>query len=224
MKFVSWNVRRKNFQNINLDFLLELGADVILFQEIRPAYKELPDNIREGFSKYLPIWNNIGNGMAIYADGQKIKMIRTDFDGCVVTVEYEKFFVINVCAPSFSIYGAADYNSWHNLFKKFLVKHNEIKPIIAGGTFNIKTNFLDIPYEENKAMENLLKAGFVDTFNELNPNQTEAYTYRVRGKIYDRRVDYFFVSNTLKSNIKMASIIEENLDTAHRPVTLELNF
>ena len=73
-------------------------------------------------------------------------------------------------------------------------------------------------------MENLLKAGFVDTFNELNPNQTEAYTYRVRGKIYDRRVDYFFVSNALKSNIKMASIIEDDLGTAHRPVTLELNF
>ena len=221
-KFVSWNVKRKNFGNINLEFLLDLKADIILFQEIRPAYKELPDNILEGFSKYLPIWNNIGSGMAVYSLSKDIKSIRIDFDGCIMTVEYENFFVVNVYAPSFSMYGTADYNSWHNLFKKFLVKHNEIKPVIAGGTFNFKTNFVDIPYEEKKVMNNLIRAGFIDTFQKIFPDKTDAYTYRIRRGEFDRRTDYFFVSENLNENIKSADIIEEDLETAHRPIILDV--
>ena len=221
LKFVSWNVKRKNFENINLQFILNLDADIILFQEIRPAAKELPDDIRTDFSKYLSIWNNIGNGMSVYSRIRDIEAIRIDFEGCVMTVEFEKFFLINVHAPSFSMYGAKDYLEWHKFFKRFLFKHNQIKPVITGGTFNFRTNFNDIPYEENKVMNNLVNDGFVDTFKEIYPDRTDAYTYRVRRNEFDRRVDYFFVPENLKNKIKSAEIIEDDLNCAHRPIILE---
>ena len=93
---------------------------------------------------------------------------------------------------------------------------------MVGGTFNVISNSPDIPPEDARVMKNLLNINYVDTFNEVHPNEKEAYTYKIVGKDFDRRIDYFFVSGDLKAKIKNAAIEEDSLGSNHRPVTLEI--
>ena len=84
------------------------------------------------------------------------------------------------------------------------------------------SNNHDIPPEDARVMKNLLNIDYVDTFNEIHPNEEEAYTYKMVGRDFDRRMDYFFVSGDLRDKIKSATIEENSLGSTHRPVTLEI--
>jgi exodeoxyribonuclease-3 len=80
--------------------------------------------------------------------------------------------------------------------------------------------------EERAWMDRFLEAGFVDIFRELHP-EPGRYTWwdmksasRVRNVGW--RIDYFYVSRSLRSRVRDASILPEVLGSDHCPVTLEL--
>ena len=94
---------------------------------------------------------------------------------------------------------------------------------------NPKTNHFNPGFsdEERGKMTQLLSSGFLDSFRTLYPDKTDAYSwwsYRAqsRARNVGWRIDYFIVSERLRSRIENADILAEVMGSDHCPVLLEL--
>lgn len=113
------------------------------------------------------------------------------------------------------------------------------KPVVMCGDFNVaheeidlknpKTNRFNPGFsdEERGKMTQLLSSGFLDSFRTLYPDKTDAYSwwsYRAqsRARNVGWRIDYFIVSERLRSRIENADILAEVMGSDHCPVLLEL--
>ena len=113
------------------------------------------------------------------------------------------------------------------------------KPVVMCGDFNVaheeidlknpKTNHFNPAFsdEERGKMTQLLSSGFLDSFRTLYPDKTDAYSwwsYRAqsRARNVGWRIDYFIVSERLRSRIENADILAEVMGSDHCPVMLEL--
>lgn len=115
----------------------------------------------------------------------------------------------------------------------------EPKPVVLCGDLNVAHNEIDLKNpgpnrgnagfsdEERGKFNELLDAGFVDTFRSLHPDLAGAYSWwSYRGNARARntgwRIDYFLVSEALRDRIESASIYSEVFGSDHCPVGLEL--
>ena len=76
-------------------------------------------------------------------------------------------------------------------------------------------------------MEELLNAGFIDTFRYLNPDSGGRYSWLSYRKDFIRhtnglRLDYFLVSNDLKDRIGQSLILNDIKGSDHSPIELIL--
>lgn len=78
--------------------------------------------------------------------------------------------------------------------------------------------------EERKIITIILNSGFVDAYRYLHPDVSGKYTWvGNRFKTGGLRLDYFFVSSTLRSKIIKADILRDDAPTDHCPILLELD-
>jgi exodeoxyribonuclease-3 len=82
--------------------------------------------------------------------------------------------------------------------------------------------------EEREWIDKFLAVGFIDTFRMFN-SEPENYTWwdmitRARERNVGWRIDYFYASENLKSNIKSASILPKVMGSDHCPIELSLKF
>jgi len=106
----------------------------------------------------------------------------------------------------------------------FNAAHTEID-LARPKTNHYNAGFTD---EERQGIENLLDAGFVDTFRFLHPG-VQRYTWwshwgQARENNVGWRIDYFFISERLKNNLKNAEIYEGVMGSDHCPISIELEF
>ena len=94
---------------------------------------------------------------------------------------------------------------------------------------NPKTNRMNPGFtdQERGQFSNLLDAGFVDTFRHFYPDQTDIYSwwsyrFQARQKNIGWRIDYFVVSDNLKSRLADARIHTEIFGSDHCPVELTI--
>ena len=78
-------------------------------------------------------------------------------------------------------------------------------------------------------MDAFTAAGYVDTFRHVHGGEAAAYSWwsyrmRAREKNIGWRIDYFFVSEELKYNIRDAWIENDVYGSDHCPVGLALEF
>jgi exodeoxyribonuclease-3 len=112
------------------------------------------------------------------------------------------------------------------------------KPVIFCGDLNVahtpedlsnpKANEGEHGYtkEEREGIDNIIENGFIDTFRMFT-KEGGHYTWwsnwsNARARNIGWRIDYFFVSNKLKSKIKSADIFPEVLGSDHCPVMIEI--
>jgi exodeoxyribonuclease-3 len=101
--------------------------------------------------------------------------------------------------------------------------HTEID--LARPKANSKTSgFLPM---EREWMDKFIESGFIDTFRYLHPNEEDHYSWwsyraNARENNVGWRIDYFYVSEDLQSNIKDAYILNETMGSDHCPIALEL--
>ena len=162
-------------------------------------------------------------------------------EGRVITLEYEKFYLVNVYTPnSQRELARLEYRmKWEDDFRNYLNELNSIKPIVLCGDLNVahkeidlknpKTNTKNAGFtiEEREKMSTLLDTGYIDSFRYFYPDKEDAYSWwSYMGKARDRnvgwRIDYFVVSNSLEKNIEDAYIYSEILGSDHCPVGLEM--
>ena len=253
MKLVSWNVNglraviNKGFK----DFFKEIDADIFCMQETKMQENQLDDNIKEIFKGYNAYWNSAEkkgySGTAIMTKSKPLNVKygigieEHDKEGRVITLEFEKFYMVNCYTPnSKRELERLDYRMiWEDAFRNYLLELNKEKPVIICGDLNVahkeidlknpKTNRRNAGFtdEEREKMTELLNAGFTDTFRYLYPDKTEAYTwwsymFKAREKNAGWRIDYFIVSNDIKDKVKESYIYSEIMGSDHCPVGLDI--
>ena len=249
MKLVSWNVNgiraclNKGFD----DFFKEVNADIFCIQETKCQEGQV-DLEYDGYESF---WNSAEkkgySGTAVFT---KIKPLSVkygigieehDKEGRVITIEFDKFFLVNIYTPnSKRELERLDYRQvWEDEIRKYLLNLNKTKPVIMCGDLNVAHKEIDLKnpktnthnagftIEERNKMTELLDAGFVDTFRYLYPYKTDCYSWwsymrKSREKNVGWRIDYFIVSEDIKDKIKEASIYSEVMGSDHCPVGLEI--
>ena len=76
-------------------------------------------------------------------------------------------------------------------------------------------------------LEELLSAGFADSFRRLHPDARDRYSWwsfrtRARERNVGWRIDYFLLSERLLPKVRTADILDEVLGSDHCPVLLDL--
>lgn len=250
MKLISWNVNgiracvNKGFK----DFFKDENADIFCIQETKCQEGQ----IELEFEGYKSFWNSAEkkgySGTAIFCKKEPISVKygigieEHDKEGRVITLEFEKFYMVNIYTPnSKRELERLDYRCiWEDEIRKYLLELNKTKPVIMCGDLNVahkeidlknpKTNHHNAGFtdEEREKMTELLDAGFTDTFRYLYPDKENQYSWwsymgHAREKNIGWRIDYFIISNDIQKNIKDAYIYPEILGSDHCPVGLNIN-
>lgn len=251
MKLISWNVNglRAVMNKGFMDFFNNIDADIFCVQETKLQEGQI-DFSPEGYYAY---WNSaVKKGYSGTAVFTKIKPINVtyginieehDQEGRVITVEYEKFYLVNCYTPnSKRELTRLDYRmKWEDDFRKYLKKLDKNKPVILCGDLNVAHNEIDLKNpstnkhnagftnEEREKMTQLLDSGFVDTFRTLYPDKKDIYSwwsymFHAREKNAGWRIDYFIVSEKIKEEIEDSKILTEIMGSDHCPVELDLKY
>jgi exodeoxyribonuclease-3 len=164
-------------------------------------------------------------------------------EGRILTLEFETHFVTTVYTPNTkNDLSRLDfrYKKWDPLFLKHVKALQKKKPVIFCGDLNVAHQEIDLARpkdnvgkhgftdEEREGFENMLEAGFVDTFRELHPDKTDAYSWwthwaKARERNVGWRIDYFLISEQLKKNVKDAFILPEVMGSDHCPVGIKIS-
>ena len=249
MKLISWNVNgiraclTKGFE----DIFKKLDADIFCIQETKCQ----PEQIELEFEGYTSYWNSAEkkgySGTAIFTKQKPLNVTygigieEHDKEGRVITLEYEKFYMVDIYTPnSKRELERLDYRQiWEDEIRKYLLKLNETKPVIMCGDLNVAHKEIDLKNpktnrhnagftdEERQKMTGLLDAGFTDSFRYLYPDKENAYSWwsymgHAREKNVGWRIDYFIVSKSIENQIKEAKIYPEIMGSDHCPVGLEI--
>ncbi|MCR2043574.1 exodeoxyribonuclease III [Anaerosalibacter massiliensis] len=249
MKLISWNVNglracvRKGF----LDYFKDIDADIFCVQEIKLQEGQIELDL-EGYYNYWNYAEKKGySGTAIFTKQKPltvkygIEMEEHDNEGRVITLEFEKFYLVNVYTPnSQRELTRLDYRmEWEDDFRAYLKELDSIKPVILCGDLNVahkeidlknpKTNRKNAGFtdEERGKMTELLEAGFIDTFRYFYPDKEDAYSWwsymrKARDRNVGWRIDYFIASERLEEHLKDAEIYSEIMGSDHCPVALEI--
>ena len=250
MKLISWNVNgfravlNKGFD----DFFQKIDADIFCIQETKLQELQV-DFVPEGYNAY---WNSaIKKGYSGTAVFSKIKPLNVSYginieehdqEGRVITLEYDKFYLVNCYTPnSQRELTRLEYRMrWEECFRNYLKKLKEHKPVILCGDLNVAHNEIDLKnpktnthnagftIEERNQMSNLLNTGFIDTFRYLYPEQKDAYSwwsymFHAREKNSGWRIEYFIISEDIKDKIIDSKIHSEIFGSDHCPVELDIN-
>lgn len=249
MKFISWNVNGLR-ACVGKDFsqsFESLNADFFCLQETKMQAGQLELQ----FPGYTSYWNYAEkkgySGTAIYtrkeplAVSYGIGIDEHDHEGRVITLEYDKFFLVTVYTPNAQEeLRRLDYRmTWEDAFQAYLHQLDVKKPMIVCGDMNVAHQEIDLKNpktnrrsagftdEERSKMTQLLNNGFTDTFRTLHPEQVTysywSYRFRAREKNAGWRIDYFLISDRLRPQLKGASIHTEIYGSDHCPVELDID-
>ena len=81
---------------------------------------------------------------------------------------------------------------------------------------------------ERQWIDKLIENNFVDTFRIFDKNPDNYTWWNMRTRARDRnvgwRIDYFFVSDNLVTNVKSSSILSDVMGSDHCPLKINLSF
>jgi exodeoxyribonuclease-3 len=165
-----------------------------------------------------------------------------NLEGRVVAAEFEKFWLVTVYTPN-----AKDdlsrvplrHKHWDPAFLAYCQQLEKSKPVVFCGDLNVahteddlanpkpnvgKKGFTD---EEREGFSNFLAAGFVDAFRMFKQGNGY-YTWwshfaNSRARNVGWRIDYFLVSEALKSKVKDAAIHPAVMGSDHCPISVTLD-
>jgi exodeoxyribonuclease-3 len=161
-------------------------------------------------------------------------------EGRVIAAEFTDFYVVTAYTPN-----AKDdltrlplREQWDAAITQYCSDLQAKKPVIYCGDMNVAHTELDLANpkpnvgkkgftaEERRGFDNWLAAGFVDTlrmFKEGNGYYTWwSHFANARARNVGWRIDYFLVSESLKSKVKSASIHPAQMGSDHCPISIEL--
>ncbi len=252
MKLYSWNVNgfRAVLNKGFWDWFCRADADVVGLQEIKATPDQLADEDRR-VSGYLDYWNPSRtrkgySGVVCFCKREPLAVAEELPEECfhgegrVLRLEFPEFHYFNIYFPNGQMSRERlDYKlGFYDAFLDHAQELRRSKPIVVCGDFNTAHREIDLKNPKANAetsgflpierawIDAFIAAGYVDTFRMFNdqPDQYTWWTYRfgARSRNAGWRIDYFFVSEELKPNVRRAWIEPDVLGSDHCPVGLEL--
>ena len=253
MKIISWNVNgvRAALKKPDLVQLIESEApDVLCLQETKARQEQV--DLPEVFEPYESFWNSAEkagySSTAIFTRTPPIEVNlgigipEHDTEGRVITAEYADFFLVTVYTPNAqNELKRLPYRiEWDAAFLAHVKKLESGKPVIFCGDLNVAHREIDLARpkanrknpgfsdEERSGFDDILAAGFIDSFRHFEPETEHAYSwwsYRAgaRAKNIGWRIDYICLSKALLPRLNKATILDQVMGSDHCPVSIELS-
>lgn len=252
-RLYSWNVnglraaRRKGF----LEWLAVAAPDILCVQETKCHPDQLDEALRrpEGYHTYWAAAEKKGySGVALYSKVEprsvQIGLGIPDYDreGRTIVAEYDDFVFVGAYFPN----GSRDHSrvGFKMAYKAaFLDYCNQLraagKSVVFCGDVNTAHREIDLARpkqnqkttgflpEERVWIDEVLTAGYVDTFRHFYPETADSYSWwsyigQNRARNVGWRLDYFFASDDLTSRLVDAAIHPDVVGSDHCPVSLVL--
>ena len=169
-------------------------------------------------------------------------------EGRITCAEFKDFYVVSVYTPN-----AKDdlsrlplrHKQWDPAFLEYMkslengsTSSPQGKPVIFCGDLNVAHTPDDLARpkenvgnkgftdEERKGIDNIIKAGFADTFRMFTKGNGHyswwSHFANARARNIGWRIDYIFVSKILAKKVKSAKILPEVMGSDHCPVYIDL--
>lgn len=233
------------------------GADIICFQETKAQpeqitelelFKKFPFQYwhsaeKKGYSS---------TGIISKTEPKKVwygmENSPIENEGRIINAEFENFILITVYTPnSKNDLSRVDlrHDDWDTAFLKHMQKLEKKKSVIVCGDLNVAHAEIDLARpeanmttekkpgsagftnKERAGFQNLIDAGFIDSFRFKNPKKIQyswwSYRAAARARNVGWRIDYFLTSQKLKEKISSAKIHDDILGSDHCPVSIELD-
>jgi exodeoxyribonuclease-3 len=252
MKLVSWNVNGIRAA-MNKDFAVsfaKMDCDVLCLQETKAQDEQVQialasiegyqvftnSAVKKGYSG-----TSIISRVAPLSISMDMGIEEHDQEGRVLCAEFVNFYLVTVYTPNSGseLKRLAYRQQWDADFLAYLQKLEQLKPVVLCGDLNVAHKAIDLArpkpnynksagftQQEIDGMDNLVKAGFVDSFRHLYPEQQKyswwSYRAGAREKNVGWRIDYFLTSPILADKIQQAEIYNDIFGSDHCPVTLEI--
>jgi exodeoxyribonuclease-3 len=255
MRIISYNVNglRAALSKGFADWLKTDPADIICLQETKAREEDVDLSSIESMGYHVSWFSAQKKGYSGVAIFSKVKpekqiagseMPLSDAEGRVISAEFKNITVVNAYFPSGTSGDERQQYKyvWLNEFEGYIAQlRKQRKKIVVAGDYNIAHREIDIHDpkgnktssgflpEERAWMDKWLQNGMVDSFRELYPQQTGAYSWwsmrfpSVRLQNKGWRIDYICVSDNLKKTIGEASIYPDVKHSDHCPVYVHLN-
>lgn len=254
MKIISWNVngvravQKKGF----FDFLENENPDILCLQETKAQEDQLDEAILSP-AGYQTIWSSAEkkgySGVAVFTKKEPNKILKGlgikkfDSEGRTIIAEYDDFVLFNIYFPN----GQKNEErlqykmDFYDAFLKVSEKYRKAgKNVITCGDYNTAHKDIDLTHPKPNAknsgflpmerewLDKYVAKGYLDSFREKNKNPEEYtwWTYRggARAKNVGWRIDYFFINEEMKKNLKEAFILQEVTGSDHCPLGIKVKF
>ena len=225
-----------------------LDADIFCLQETKVQAGQI-DFAPEGYNCY---WNYAVkkgySGTAVFSKEKPLSVVlgvgkeELDDEGRMITLEFPDYYFITVYTPNAQdgLKRIEHRCKWEDAFREKVCELQKSKPVILCGDLNVAHEEIDLKNpkankgnagfsdEERGKFNQLLDAGFIDTFRYFYPDKTEAYSwwsyrFRARERNSGWRIDYFCASKTFEKRLKGAAIHSEIFGSDHCPIELTID-
>jgi exodeoxyribonuclease-3 len=252
-RLLSWNVNglraiaKKGFRQ----WLLDSSPELLCVQETKSHPEQLDEELLSipGYHVYFAAAERKGySGVAIYSR-EKPKRVtglgiqRFDIEGRTLIAEFNHFTLFNIYYPN----GKASkerlqykMDFYDAFLQTALARHQAGQPLVICGDVNTAHQPIDLSRpkenetvsgflpEERAWIDRFLSHGFYDTFRLFN-QEAGQYTWwdyktRARERNIGWRLDYFFISQDLKSCLNSAFILSDVAGSDHCPIGIEMKF
>jgi exodeoxyribonuclease III len=232
---------------------LKQDPDIFCLQETKAEESQLPEEVRNvsGYESFFSSSQTKKgySGVAVYTKHVPKKVEygmgtkKFDEEGRLLSLYFDQFVLFCVYFPNGG--GGPErlqykLDFYDSFLKHILMLRKKGLGVVFCGDVNTAHEEIDLARpkenekntgflpEEREWIDEVLRAGFSDTFRTLHPNKKSAYSYwdmktRARDRNVGWRIDYFFASNDLQKKIKKADILPDIFGSDHCPVELVMD-
>ncbi|MGA0834118.1 MAG: exodeoxyribonuclease III [Candidatus Kapaibacteriota bacterium] len=236
-----------------LDYVHQTKPDVLFLQETKADEDQIPEDVRavDGYHTFWHScerkkgYSGVGVLTRIQPDNvcTKIGVEDIDNEGRVIEVQVGDLSLYGVYFPNGSQgnkrvpYKLAFYDA---LFERCEQQRTDGRRIVVCGDYNTAHHPIDLarPKENEKTtgflpeervkLDELVEKGWLDSFREYYPETAEKYSYwdyftKARERNVGWRIDYHWITQDLRPNLKNAFIQADVTGSDHCPVGIILN-
>ncbi len=250
LEILSWNVNglRAVMKKGFLDFLSSESPDIVCLQETKTSEAPLELYQADGYHMYFAAGEKKGySGVALLTREEPRSVARGfgdprfDGEGRTLIADYGKFVLMNIYFPNGKASQARlDYKmAFYDAFLDYADRlKGQGRKIIVCGDINTAHDERDIarPRENSKVsgflpverawMDKFEAHGYADTFR-LFSQEGGHYTFwdvvsGARARNVGWRIDYFYVSENVKKQVREAFIMTDVMGSDHCPIGIRI--